>query len=156
MERKLFFITRHDERNRNMLRGLTTVTFHADDLGAAQRWYDEMLGIEPYFRKEFAGQLAYLEYRIGDYQHELGFLDRRYAAEGWGDTPGGGVAYWAVDDVHAAFARLVELGATPHQQPTEQGPGFITATVLDPFGNLLGVMYNEHYLTTLESLKGDR
>ena len=32
---------------------------------------------------------------------------------------------------------------------TEQGDGFITASVVDPFGNVLGVMYNQHYLDIL-------
>ena len=103
------------------------------------------LGVEPYFRKEFGGALAYVEFRIGDYSHELGILDRRYV----GPTPehqGGTVAYWAVDDVQAAYDRLIELGATPHQPVTEQGPGFVTASVIDPFGNPLGVMFNQHYL----------
>lgn len=43
----------------------------------------------------------------------------------------------------------MELGATPHQEPAEYGPGFIAASVIDPFGNLLGVMYNRHYLEVL-------
>ncbi len=33
----------------------------------------------------------------------------------------------------------------------ERGPGFVTASVLDPFGNLLGVMYNRHYLEILDT-----
>ncbi len=128
-----------------MLRGLTTITYSADDVGAAADWYSAVLGVEPYFRKDFAGALAYVEFRIGDYSHELGILDRRYI----GPTPenqGGTVAYWAVDDVQAAYDRLIEHGAAPHQPVTEQGPGFITASVIDPFGNPLGVMFNQHYL----------
>lgn len=128
-----------------MLRGLTTITYSADDVGAAAAWYAAVLGVEPYFRKDFGGELAYVEFRIGDYSHELGILDRRYI----GPTPdnqGGTVAYWAVDDVQAAYDRLVEHGATPHQPVTEQGPGFVTASVIDPFGNPLGVMFNQHYL----------
>ena len=96
----------------------------------------------------FNGALAYVEFRIGDYSHELGILDRRYV----GPTPenqGGTVAYWAVDDVQAAHDRLIEHGATPHQPVTEQGPGFVTASVIDPFGNPLGVMFNQHYLDVL-------
>jgi hypothetical protein len=27
--------------------------------------------------------------------------------------------------------------------------GFITASVVDPFGNILGIMYNPHYLEVL-------
>ena len=127
-----------------MLRGLTTITYSSDNVAEAADWYEKVLGVEPYFRKEFGGGLAYVEFRIGDYSHELGLIDRRYV----GATPeiqGGTVAYWAVDDVHATFDRLLELGATTHIPVTEQGPGFVTASVFDPFGNVLGVMKNTHY-----------
>ena len=30
----------------------------------------------------------------------------------------------------------------------------ITASVVDPFGNVLGIIYNPHYLETLAALKG--
>jgi predicted enzyme related to lactoylglutathione lyase len=132
-----------------MLRGLSTITYSADDVAEAAAWYQSVLGVEPYFRKEFGEELAYVEFRIGDYSHELGILDRRYV----GPTPeaqGGTVAYWAVDDATAAFARLLQLGATEHIGVTEQGPGFVTASVVDPFGNVLGVMENSHYLEVLE------
>ena len=128
-----------------MLSGHTPNTSPADAVEAAADWYQEVLGVEPYFRKEFGGAVAYVEFRIGDYSHELGLLDRRYV----GPTPpqqGGTVAYWAVDDVQAAFDRLIKLGATPHAPVTEQGPGFTTGSVFDPFGNVLGVMFNQHYL----------
>ena len=45
--------------------------------------------------------------------------------------------------------RLIALGATAHSPLTECGPGFVTASVVDPFGNILGVMYNQHYLDIL-------
>lgn len=32
-----------------------------------------------------------------------------------------------------------------------RGEGFVTASVVDPFGNILGVMYNRHYLDVLAS-----
>jgi predicted enzyme related to lactoylglutathione lyase len=131
-----------------MFRGLTTITYSADDVQEAARWYAALLEVEPYFRKEFAGALAYVEFRLGDYSQELGILDRRYV----GPTPstqGGTVAYWAVDDVGAAHERLLSLGATAHSPVTEQGPGFVTASVYDPFGNVVGVMFNQHYLDVL-------
>ena len=61
----------------------------------------------------------------------------------------GATVYWHVDDVPASFGRLLELGAVACEQPVERGPGFVTASVTDPFGNLLGVMYNQHYLDVL-------
>ncbi|MFC0623593.1 VOC family protein [Kribbella deserti] len=141
-----------------MLRGFTTINYFASDVSAAVAWYSEVLGVGPYFEKSFGGQPAYVEFRIGDYQHELGILDSRYHPGGPVDPAdaGKGVAmYWAVDDVEAAFQRLLDLGATEHGKPTEHGPGFVTASVVDPFGNVLGVMYNEHYLDILKSRTGE-
>jgi predicted enzyme related to lactoylglutathione lyase len=133
------------------LRGITTVTYFADDVPAAVAWYTEVLGVEPYFVRPLDGPPAYVEFRIGDYLHELGILDSRYSPHGRSDTPGGVVTYWAVDDVQGAFERLLSLGAREHEKPTERGPGFVTASVVDPFGNILGVMFNQHYLEVLAS-----
>ncbi|MFE5670648.1 VOC family protein [Agromyces sp. NPDC056523] len=131
------------------LRGLSTITLFADDMAAAQDWYTRMLGVEPYFFMPAPpASPAYVEFRIGDSQHELGIIDRRYAPEAQAST-GGPITYWHVDDVHAAYARLLELGATAHEAVTERGPGFTTASVVDPFGNVLGVMFNQHYLDML-------
>jgi len=137
-----------------MLRGLTTVSFFADDITAARSWYAELLGIEPYFVREANGAPVYVEFRVGDYQHELGIVDSRFATGARPGTAGGAVIYWHVDDVQASFERLVSLGATVHEAPVERGPGFVTASVVDPFGNILGIMYNQHYLQVLGSRAG--
>jgi len=136
-----------------MLRGLSTIVYTAEDVAAAADWYAEALGATPYFRRPEEGPVAYVEFRLGDYQHELGIMDRRF----WpGGSAAGGtaVAYWAVDDVRAAHQRFLDLGASPHEDVTERGPGFVTAAVRDPFGNVLGVMENQHYSDTLASLTG--
>ena len=129
-----------------MLQGLCTVSFYADDVPAARDWYTGLLGIEPYFVRPAEGPPVYVEYRIGDHEHELGIIDRRFAPPGRPDRPGGAIVYWHVDDVESAFQRLLSMGATAYEQPVERGPGFVTASVVDPFGNLLGVMYNSHYV----------
>ncbi|WP_405808669.1 VOC family protein [Streptomyces sp. NBC_00210] len=127
-----------------MLRGLATVSFWAADLAAAKSWYTELLGIEPYFERP-----GYVEFRIGDYQHELGLIDAAYAPAGVPDVPGGAVMYWHVDDLNATFETLLAKGAKEYQAPTVRGEGFVTASVIDPFGNILGVMSNAHYLDVL-------
>ena len=134
-----------------MLRGLTTVTFFADDMPAARDWYVKLFGIPPYFVREAGGELAYLEWRLGDFQHEFGLLNSRFAPHPAVGAPAGAVVYWAVDDVANAYRRLLESGATAHDEPTERGPGFVTASVTDPFGNILGVMFNQHYLDVTAS-----
>ena len=129
-----------------MLHGLTTVSFWADDVIAARDWYADMLGIEPYFQRPEEGPPAYIEFRIGPDEDELGLIDRRYAPPGTSRDPGGAVIYWQVDDVAAAVARLVEHGATEYQPVVERDAGFVTASVLDPFGNILGLMYSPHFV----------
>jgi len=127
-----------------MLRGFATVNYYAADLDAAKAWYTEFLGFEPYF-----GVPGYVEFRIGDYQAELGIIDAQYAPPAPA-APAGEIIYWHVDDVDAALERALSLGATTYQERTERGSGFITGSVVDPFGNILGVMQNPHYLEVLE------
>ena len=135
-----------------MLRGLTTISFWAADLAAAKKWYAELLGIEAYFERASPdGSLAYIEFRIGDYQHELGIIDSRYAPTSAAAGPAGAVVYWHVDDLTATLERLLSMGAQPHLPATTRGEGFITASVIDPFGNILGIMYNQHYLEMLSA-----
>ena len=133
-----------------MLRGMATVNYWAADHAAAKQWYADLLGIEPYFERP-----GYAEFRIGDYQHELGLIDSRYAPEGSATGPGGAILYWHVDDVAAALQRLLSMGAREYESLTRRGEaGFVTASVVDPFGNILGIMYNPHYLEVLGSTRG--
>lgn len=135
-----------------MLRGLATVTFYADDLAAAKEWYTGALGVEAYYAFPPEGPPAYIEFRIGDYEHELGFIDARYAPHRLDAQPSGSIVYWHVDDLQAAFDRLMSLGAKEHEPITHRGSGtagFTTASVVDPFGNILGIMNNPHYLSVL-------
>ena len=135
-----------------MLRGLTTVSFWAADMAAAKKWYTELLGFGPYFeRPPGVEPPQYAEWRLGDYQHELGLIDRKYSPAGSATGPGGVVVYWHVDDVAAMFEKLLSMGAKEYQPPTNREEGFITAAVIDPFGNILGIMYNPHYLEVLRS-----
>lgn len=132
--------------NSHTLRGLSTVSFYAADLAEAKKWYAELLGVEPYF--EVPG---YIEFRLGDYEHELGIIDSRYAPAGSITGAGGAIVYWHVDDAQATLEKLLSLGAKEHEPLTTRGEGFVTASVVDPFGNILGIMYNAHYLQILNA-----
>lgn len=138
-----------------MLRGLATVTFYTDDMAASTRWYTELLGIEPYYTFTAPdGTVAYTEFRVGDREDEFGFIDARFCPGA--RVPGAGaIANWHVDDIEATLARLIELGATVHEPITPRGEegDFVTASVVDPFGNLLGIMYNPHYLEMLQVVR---
>lgn len=134
-----------------MLRGFSTINYWADDMEAATKWYAEVLGVQPYFERSDDKGPAYIEFRIGDYQHELGLISRRYAPPGTTDQPGGVVMYWHVDDVPAARERLLSLGAKEYQPVVQLGEGWVIASVADPFGNVIGLMHSPHYIEVLAS-----
>ena len=114
--------------------GLRTAVYAAPQLAEARAWYVEALGIEPYFDKPF-----YVGFNVEGY--ELGLDPDRAVATGDGGT----ACYWGVDDARAAYARLIELGATAASEPQEVGGGIIVASVRDPFGNLLVVIQNPNF-----------
>ncbi|MDX8036965.1 VOC family protein [Lentzea sp. BCCO 10_0856] len=135
---------------------MSTVSYYADDLEQARAWYASFLGVDAYFERSTPdGMLAYVEFRIGDYQAELGLVNRRFEATP-SEKPAGQILYWAVDDLDATLARLLELGAQVHDEPRVRGEGFVTASVIDPFGNILGVMTNTHYLSVVEQNRDKR
>ena len=140
-----------------MFRGFATISFYADDLAAARDWYTELLGVEAYYVYPPAPAApAYVEFRVGDDEDELGLIDRRYAPPGARNAPGGAVMHWHVDDLPGTVEKLLAMGATEYQPITEHGDGsgFTTASVVDPFGNVLGVMHNPHYLRMLATRVG--
>ena len=123
-----------------MFRGFATISFYADDLAAARDWYTELLGVEAYYAYPPAPAApAYVEFRVGDDEDELGFIDRRYAPPGARNAPGGAVMHWHVDDLPGTVEKLLAMGATEYQPITEHGDGsgFTTASVVDPFGNAI-------------------
>ena len=129
------------------LRGVCTVVYEAEDFEGAKAWYSELFGMTPYFDTP-----PYAEFRIGDEQHEFGILNAAFAAQLGGEraqrtAPAGVITYWHVDDIDLTLSRLVELGAKIHQPKRAFGEGdFVGASVIDPFGNILGIMYNPHYV----------
>ena len=101
------------------LRGVSTVSFFAADHAAARSWYTEFLGLEPYFDRP-----GYVEFRLGDYQHELGIIDSQYVpGTQSSDGRAGVVVYWHVDDVDAVLKRAVAMGATQLEAPQDRGQG---------------------------------
>lgn len=140
-------------------RGFATLNFFADDVAQAARWYTEVFGVPHYFERSGPdGRPAYVEFRIGDLEAEFGIISSAYRPPA-GDGPAGAIMpgaimpgaimHWAVDDLEGTVARLLGLGATEYLPIQVRGDGFVTASVVDPFGNLLGVMTNVHYLEML-------
>jgi predicted enzyme related to lactoylglutathione lyase len=130
-------------------RGLAQVNIFASDVAGARDWYTDVLGVEPYFQRPDAAQPAYVEFRVGDSQDEFGIVSTLYRPSGASNEPGGVVARWHVDDIRDVVARLISRGAREWEPVMERGEGFVTASVLDPFGNIFGLIQSPHYLARL-------
>lgn len=121
--------------------GVATVNFFASDLEKARKWYTDLFGIDPYFVVP-----GYVEFRVGDDSIELGIIDASYIGGVSGEKPGGAVVYWHVSNLDETARRIEDLGGKVHQGVKDRGNGFVTASFVDPFGNILGIMHNPHYL----------
>jgi predicted enzyme related to lactoylglutathione lyase len=120
-----------------MLQGLRTVIYSVADLEKAKEWYSQVLAKPPYFSEPF-----YVGFSVGGF--ELG-LDPDTSRVRTGNNA---VAYWGVPDAHAAYARLLGLGAGESSPVRDVGDGILVGTVLDPFGNTLGIIQNPHFKAT--------
>ena len=117
------------------LLGLRTCIYSVYDLQRAKGWYQQVTGQPPYFDEPF-----YVGFNVGGF--ELGLLPKEVDDGTEASGPGGVRTYWGVEDVEAEYKRLLELGATEHEAPHGVGGPLIVATVLDPFGNIFGLIYN--------------
>ena len=112
--------------------GLRTVLYHAPDLDKAKAWYSRVLGIAPYFDQPF-----YVGYQVAGF--ELGLIPD--------GTPGssGAKVFWGVADIDAEYKRILTIGAKVHEEPKDVGEGIKVASLLDPFGNVFGLILNPHF-----------
>jgi hypothetical protein len=116
-----------------MLLGLRTAIYHTEDIGAAKLWYMKVLGFPPYFDQPF-----YVGFNVGGY--ELG-LSPDEGPDGISTAAGD----WGVRDITVVLARLLELGAEPRTDIQEVGEGIRVADVLDPWGNVFGIIENPNF-----------
>ena len=126
-----------DAKGPEMILGLRTAIYRVEDLERAKEWYGAVLDKKPYFDEPF-----YAGFDVGGF--ELGLQPR----EPGDPYPVGGeeaVAYRGVQDAEYAYARLLELGAAERGGVQDVGGGIRVATVLDPFGNVFGVIENPHF-----------
>jgi predicted enzyme related to lactoylglutathione lyase len=119
----------------NKISGLRTVIHHVADIKKAKEWYANAFSTDPYFDEAF-----YVGFNVDGF--ELGLQPDDTQAK---DKTANVIAYWAVEDVNAEFARLVKLGAEEHEAPQNVGGEIVVATVKDPWGNCIGLIYNPHF-----------
>ena len=114
--------------------GLRTTIYKVNDLTKAKDWYTRAFGVKPYFDEPF-----YVGFSIGGY--ELGLLPEGGATA----TADNVLSYWGVDEIQKSYDHLIALGAAEHEKPNNVGGEIVTATVRDPWGNVIGLIYNPEF-----------
>lgn len=115
--------------------GLCTVVYHIPDLETGKRWYTDAFGIKPYFDQPF-----YVGFQFSGFELGLDPDARQYQPQGFGS-----IAYWRTDNVQAMFDHLIRSGASVNELPNNVGGDLVIASVRDPFGNVIGLMYNPEF-----------
>ena len=113
--------------------GLRTCIYRVSELDKAIKWYSEAFGIEPYFNEPY-----YVGFNIGGY--ELGLQPEENSTKGTNVE-----AYWGVDDIQSSYDKLIALGATIQQAPMNVGGELMVASAIDPWNNLIGLIYNPSF-----------
>lgn len=116
-----------------MLHAPRTVSIRVPDVGAARQWYGAALARDPVFESPFAaafdldGCTLLLLAREGQSQAAVG-------------TEPGGVVFFGVDDIEAAYRHLLGCGATACSEITFTLLRTRMARLADPFGNRFGIV----------------
>ena len=118
--------------------GLRTTIYKVNNIEQAVEWYSKAFQTKPYFNEPF-----YVGFNIQGY--ELGLQPNENTLNNKSDNV---VSYWGVEDIEEVFKRLINLGATENENPENVGNDIITASVKDPFGNVIGLIYNPHFTLT--------
>jgi len=128
-------INHNTKKMKNEFLGLRTVGYKVADLQKAKEWYSLVFGVKPYFDEAF-----YVGFNVGGY--ELGLMpDENPTAQKTENV----LLYWGVENINNSYARLIELGATAHEAPQNVGGDIVVATVKDPWGNVVGMIYNPSF-----------
>lgn len=115
--------------------GLRTTIYKVADVNQAKEWYTKAFEVAPYFDQPF-----HVGFEVGGY--ELGLQPEEAPVKEKSENV---LTYWGVNDIHTEYNRFIALGATEHEAPTEVGDGIVVATVKDPWGNVVGLIYNPHF-----------
>lgn len=115
--------------------GLRTAIYKVGDMAKAREWYAMAFAAAPYFDEPY-----YIGFNIGGY--ELGLQPEDTPAA---EKPESVVTYWGVEDIENVYGHLLNIGATEHEKPYNVGGNIMTATVKDPWGNIVGIIYHPEF-----------
>ncbi len=126
-----------------MLLGLRTVIYQVKDLSQAKKWYAVLLGKQPYFDEPFYVGFDVEGYELGLQPEEDGIQFDNSAK-----------TYWGVTDAKSTWDLLIKNGSIANEPLMMVGQDILIGTVIDPCGNVLGIIENPNFKKVNPDNKG--
>lgn len=123
-----------DHKKSTML-GLRTTIYKVGDIEKAIDWYTKVFQTAPYFNESY-----YVGFNIAGY--ELGLMPEEHPTTKKTESV---ISYWGVEDIQKEYQRIIDLGAIENEKPFNVGGELMTATLKDPWGNVIGLIYNPEF-----------
>jgi len=114
--------------------GLRTTIYKVPDISKAKDWYSKAFKCLPYFDQPF-----YVGFNIGGYELGLQPDDNQ------NEKTIAVVAYWGVNNISEVYEHFLNIGAVENEAPYNVGGEILTATVIDPWGNIIGLIFNPDF-----------
>lgn len=111
--------------------GLRTLIFPTEDVVVAKKWWQDFLGVAPYFDQPF-----YVGFNVGGY--EIGLNPGA-------DIGFGPVTYIGVDSIEEGLARAEANDSTVVSGIEDVGEGIKIVHLVSPTGERFGLIYNPHF-----------
>jgi|TARA_R110000737_G_scaffold202403_1_gene221592 predicted enzyme related to lactoylglutathione lyase len=115
--------------------GLRTTIYKVEDLHKAKKWYSKAFDQNPYFDEPF-----YVGFSIGGY--ELGLMPNEEKDMKKSDNV---LSYWGVENIQETYERFISNGAVSHEEPNNVGGEMMVASIRDPWGNVIGLIFNPFF-----------
>jgi predicted enzyme related to lactoylglutathione lyase len=120
---------------KSQILGLRTTIYKVADILKAKDWYSNAFQSLPYFDEPF-----YVGFNVGGY--ELGLQPEDKPTKEKSENV---LTYWGVHDIDKEYNRFIELGAIVHEEVQDVGGEIKVASIKDPWGNVIGLIYNPHF-----------
>jgi predicted enzyme related to lactoylglutathione lyase len=111
-----------------MNQGVGTIIYPVKDINRAKKLFSQLLEVEPLMDEPY-----YVGYRVGN--QDIG-LD----PNGFNQGMTGTISYYHVSDIRKSLQDLLDGGALTLQDIRDVGGGKLIATIIDPEGNLIGLI----------------
>ena len=127
--------------NERVALGLRKAVYEVGDLAAAKTWYANAFAVAPSIDEP-----TYVGFDLGGHELGLRLAPRQTLGTTKSKRPQASAkttnvrSYWRVRDIKKIYKALLAAGASPDVAPERDREGTVTASVVDPWGNVVGLI----------------